>query len=86
MICAAYGIPLAAAALQFSTLHPRVASRIVDASTLSQADFVTDLVHWRIPSGAWDGLLDLVEEADLAVSCRDDAIPTRDPRLRGIRS
>jgi D-threo-aldose 1-dehydrogenase len=67
MICAAYGIPLAAAGLQFSTLDPRVASTIVDASTPSQADFVTDLAQWRIPSGVWDDLLDLVEEADLAV-------------------
>lgn len=79
LICAAYGIPLAAAALQFSTLDPRVASTIVGASTPSQADFVTDLAQWRIPSGVWDDLLDLVEESEPAISCRDDVIPTTDP-------
>ncbi|GAA4028549.1 hypothetical protein GCM10023063_07640 [Arthrobacter methylotrophus] len=36
-------VPLAAAALQFSKLDPRVASTIVGASTSSKADFVTDL-------------------------------------------
>ncbi|WP_404497312.1 aldo/keto reductase [Arthrobacter sp. GAS37] len=79
LICAAYGIPLAAAALQFSTLDPRVASTIVGASTPSKADFVTDLAQWRIPSGVWDDLLDLVEESELAISCRDDVVPTTDP-------
>lgn len=79
LICGAYGIPLAAAALQFSTLDPRVASTIVGASTPSQADFVTDLAQWRIPSGVWDDLLDLVEESELAISCSDDVAPTTDP-------
>lgn len=79
LICAAYGIPLAAAALQFSTLDPRITSTIVGASTPSQADFVTDLAQWRIPSGVWDDLLDLVEESELAISCRDHVVPTTDP-------
>jgi D-threo-aldose 1-dehydrogenase len=84
LICAAHGIPLAAAALQFSTLDPRVASTIVGVSTPSQADFVTDLAQWKIPAAAWDDLLDLVEETDLAGSCRDDVIPTTGHRLTGI--
>lgn len=83
LICAAYSIPLAAAALQFSVLDPRVASTIVGVSTPSQAEFVADLAQWKIPAAAWDDLLDLVEETDLAVSCRDDVIPTTDLRLTG---
>lgn len=79
LICAAYGIPLAAAALQFSTLDPRVTSTVVGASTPAQADFVTELAQWRIPSGVWDDLLDLVEESELAISCRNDVVPTTDP-------
>lgn len=84
MICAAHGIPLAAAALQFSTLDPRIASTIAGVSNPAQAGFVTDLAQWRIPSCVWDDLLDLVEEADLAMSCRNDVIPNTDSHLSRI--
>lgn len=84
MICAAHRIPLAAAALQFSTLDPRIASTIVGVGAPSQADSVMNLAHWRIPSALWDDLLDLVEEVDPDVGHRDDPFCKRDPGLAGI--
>lgn len=55
-ICAAHGVPLAAAALQFPLAHPVVISVIPG---MGKADQVADAVRWMatpIPAALWDDL------------------------------
>lgn len=55
-VCAAHGVPLAAAALRFPLAHPAVLSVIPGLATPDQ---VTDASHWmdlEIPDGLWSDL------------------------------
>ena len=55
-VCAAHGVPLAAAALQFPLAHPAVLSVIPGMATPDQ---VTDATHWldmTIPDALWSDL------------------------------
>jgi D-threo-aldose 1-dehydrogenase len=55
-VCAAHGVPLAAAALQFPLAHPAVMSVIPGISSASQ---VTDALHWLgldLPPALWSDL------------------------------
>jgi D-threo-aldose 1-dehydrogenase len=52
--CAQHGVPLAAAALQFSTRDPRIASTIVGISRPERVDETVRLASWQIPQQLWD--------------------------------
>jgi D-threo-aldose 1-dehydrogenase len=51
--CAAHGVPLAAAALQFSLREPRVTSTVVGVSDPSRIAGITTLMSVRIPAELW---------------------------------
>jgi D-threo-aldose 1-dehydrogenase len=55
-ICEAYGIPLAAAALQFSTREKRIASTIVGITAPGRTGQSLELARWPIPDEVWDQL------------------------------
>ncbi|WP_454296443.1 aldo/keto reductase [Salana multivorans] len=59
-VCADHGVPLAAAALQFSTRDERVASTVVGMSSPERLAQVRDLLETPIPEGLWSDLADLV--------------------------
>lgn len=56
-LCAEYGIPLAAAALQFSLRDPRVTSTIVGMSEPKRVAQTAELARVEIPGVLWDALL-----------------------------
>lgn len=56
-ICADAGIPLAAAALQFSTRDPRIHSTIVGMSRPDRLEETADLAAWPIANDVWDAIL-----------------------------
>jgi D-threo-aldose 1-dehydrogenase len=51
--CAAYGVPLTAAALQFSLRDPRVTSTVVGVSEAARIDGITALMSVPVPDGLW---------------------------------
>ncbi len=55
-ICARYGVPLAAAALQFPLAHPQVVSVIPGMDSASQVDDTMRLMAAAIPGALWDKL------------------------------
>ena len=71
-LCRANGVPLAAAALQFSVRDPRVTSTIVGMSQPGRVDATLDLLQTPIADELWAELLDLARagrngiEADAA--------------------
>jgi D-threo-aldose 1-dehydrogenase len=54
--CAAQGIPLAAAALQFSARDPRVTSTVVGVSAPERVKELETLLSVPVPEGLWDEL------------------------------
>jgi D-threo-aldose 1-dehydrogenase len=58
-LCARYGVPLAAAALQFSVRDERVASTIVGMSRPERIDETVDLLDREIPEELWAEILPL---------------------------
>lgn len=57
--CKAKGVPLAAAALQFSLRDDRVTSTIVGMSTPERVDQTVELAEWPIDGELWSELLEL---------------------------
>ncbi|WP_127125637.1 aldo/keto reductase [Georgenia sp. SYP-B2076] len=57
--CEAHGVPLAAAALQFSLREPRIASTMVGMSRPERIDQTLELARWPIPDDLWDDLVPL---------------------------
>ncbi|TQM13316.1 aldo/keto reductase [Pseudonocardia kunmingensis] len=57
--CRAHDVPLAAAALQFSTRDSRVASTIVGMSEPGRVEKTLQLAGWSIPDTLWEELLAL---------------------------
>lgn len=55
-LCAQFGIPLAAVALQFSTRDPRIASTIVGVSTPDRVDELERNHGLEIPQELWDAV------------------------------
>jgi D-threo-aldose 1-dehydrogenase len=55
-VCAAHGVPLAAAALQFPLAHPVVASVIPGMGSPAQARQAVAWLETAIPGGLWDDL------------------------------
>ena len=58
-ICERYEIPLAAAALQFSTRESRISSTVVGVSSPERIDQMLDLFEIPIPAELWDELTPL---------------------------
>lgn len=65
--CTAHGVPLAAAALQFSTRHDHVASTIVGMSSPERISRTIELYDWDIPSDLWAQLDDLAAPGRVGV-------------------
>lgn len=61
-LCGQYGVPLAAAALQFSVGDERVASTIVGMSRPARVEETLRLLHHDIPQELWDQILPLARE------------------------
>ncbi|RKO23771.1 aldo/keto reductase [Pseudarthrobacter phenanthrenivorans] len=61
-LCRQHGVPLAAAALQFSVRDERVASTIVGMSQPSRVEETLRLLNHDIPQELWDQLLPLARE------------------------
>ena len=55
-VCDRHGVPLAAAALQFSMRDSRVSSTVVGMSAPERIDETIRLATWPIPSQLWDEL------------------------------
>jgi len=58
-LCTDFGVPLAAAALQFSTRDERVTSTIVGMSEPSRIAQTVELLDFAIPDQLWEALLPL---------------------------
>jgi D-threo-aldose 1-dehydrogenase len=54
--CAEHGVPLAAAALQFSTRDPRITSTIAGMTRPERVDETLRLAAWDIPADLWKHL------------------------------
>jgi len=70
-VCARHGVPLGAAALQFSMRDPRVASTICGISRPERIQETLDWGNWPISDRAWSDLLSLP-------ASRDDPEATRE--------
>ncbi|MDG4789211.1 aldo/keto reductase [Micromonospora sp. WMMD1102] len=57
--CAAHGVPLAAAALQFSLRDPRITSTIVGVSRPERIAETARLASWDVPDQLWEALAPL---------------------------
>lgn len=55
-VCAAHGVPLAAAALQFPLAHPQVAAVVPGMGTVAQVDDALALIRHPIPAAFWSDL------------------------------
>lgn len=63
-VCARHGVPLGAAALQFSMRDPRITSTICGVSKPERVAQTVDWAEWPIPQAAWDELLALPYATD----------------------
>ncbi|MFD1715461.1 aldo/keto reductase [Amnibacterium flavum] len=63
--CGRFGVPLAAAALQFSTRHPLVHSTVVGVSAPERVQQTLDYLAVAIPDELWAELADLTPSKDL---------------------
>jgi D-threo-aldose 1-dehydrogenase len=57
-VCAEYGVPLKAAAVQFPMGHPAVASVVVGAGSVTHASEVIAAFEYPIPDALWGELVD----------------------------
>jgi len=55
-VCGRYGVPLAAAALQFSLRDPRITNTIVGMSSAARIQSTIELASVEIPEAVWDEL------------------------------
>jgi D-threo-aldose 1-dehydrogenase len=70
-VCARHGIPLGAAALQFSLRDPRIASTICGVSRPERIHETLEWANWPISAQAWQELLALPATADDPESTRE---------------
>ena len=61
--CARHDVPLAAAAVQFSTRDPRIVSTVVGVSKPERVDRLVELARTPIPPELWDELNTPTREA-----------------------
>lgn len=66
-LCAEHGVPLAAAALQFSLRDPRVTSTIVGMSEPKRVEQTVELADFEIPDALWDALLPIARRGRAGV-------------------
>ncbi|WP_420036362.1 aldo/keto reductase [Streptomyces sp. cg28] len=57
-LCAEYGVPLPAAALQFPYLHPAVASVVVGCRSAAEVTANTEAARFPVPDALWRRLAD----------------------------
>lgn len=62
LLCDEYGVPLAAAALQFSLREPRIHSTVVGVSSLPRLESAIDDAQLVIPDDLWAAIEDVVPE------------------------
>lgn len=55
-LCAGYGVPLAAAALQFPRRHAAVTTTLLGPKTARELAACLELLDWPIPEGLWAAL------------------------------
>lgn len=55
-LCSEYGVPLPAAAIQFSTRDPRITSTVIGMSRPERIQQTLDYAHHPIPAELWDRL------------------------------
>jgi D-threo-aldose 1-dehydrogenase len=60
--CSRYGVPLSAAALQFSTREPRIASTVVGVSRPDRIDETLKLYQAPVPDDLWEELASLTPD------------------------
>ena len=70
-ICAKYGIPPGAAALQFSLRDKRIASTICGVTKPERVKETLDWAAWAIPEAAWKELLSVTALTDDPEATRD---------------
>ena len=70
-ICARYNVPLGAAALQFSTRDPRIASTICGVTRPERVQETLDWAAWPIDDEAWAELTALPYSTDDPEATRD---------------
>ena len=70
-ICARFGVPPGAAALQFSMRDPRIASTICGVSRPERIEETLAWAKWQIPEEAWKELLALPFSTDDPEATRD---------------
>ncbi|GAC1427625.1 MAG: aldo/keto reductase [Chloroflexota bacterium] len=63
-ICARHGVPLAAAALQFSLRDPRIVSTVVGMTRPERLAQTVDLAHYPTPDALWDELATVPRATD----------------------
>lgn len=63
-ICGRHGVPLAAAALQFSTRDPRITSTVVGMSRPERLQQTLDLFRHPIPDALWQEIADVPFDAN----------------------
>ncbi len=63
-VCARYGVPLAAAALQFSLRDPRIVSTIVGVSRPERLQETVRWAQWQIPEPLWAELASIAPATD----------------------
>jgi D-threo-aldose 1-dehydrogenase len=63
--CARFGVPLAAAALQFSVRDPRITSTVVGMSSPERIAQTLDLLAVEVPEALWEELLALTPPREL---------------------
>ncbi|MBM7788658.1 aldo/keto reductase [Tenggerimyces flavus] len=61
-LCAEAGVPLGAAALQFSTRDPRITSTVVGMSSPERVEQAVDWATWPIPDDLWQALSPLTKD------------------------
>jgi len=59
-LCAGYGVPLAAAAVQFSTRDPRIATTVLGISRPERVAESVDLATMPVPDQLWSDVEDIV--------------------------
>jgi len=70
-ICARYGVPPGAAALQFSMRDPRIASTILGVSKAERVRMTYEWARFPIPQAMWDELMALPASTDDPEAARD---------------
>ncbi len=55
-VCARHGVPLKAAAIQFPTGHPAVATVLTGARSVAEVEENARMFRWEIPAALWEEL------------------------------